>query len=201
MKCQTCNGDRFVSGEHPDLPDEPCPTCNATAPSGAERVRAAARSAPPTIDVPARNRRVKSLLLLTYPCVGLSVHAGDGTARHWIHIKFERRVGNPPGMTHNRLNDAIADLIIGAGIEISTYPADDAGQSDVMNPCIMIDMPHVDPEDTMRAMVAAVILSDLTRHFPNADITETATTSDCPMVNIKMASGDAFNITITRARK
>lgn len=41
--CERCRGDRFVSGAYPDLPDEPCPKCNADAPSGAERVRLTAR--------------------------------------------------------------------------------------------------------------------------------------------------------------
>jgi hypothetical protein len=43
-RCQRCNGDRFISGAWPDLPDEPCPSCNAGAPSGAERVRMTAMS-------------------------------------------------------------------------------------------------------------------------------------------------------------
>lgn len=40
--CARCNGDQFVSGAWPDMPDEPCPVCNGGAPSGAERVRLAA---------------------------------------------------------------------------------------------------------------------------------------------------------------
>lgn len=50
------------------------------------------------------------------------------------------------------------------------------------------------------AMVAAVISMDLNGHFPNASVRKTATTSGCPIVEIKFASGDGINITITRAR-
>jgi hypothetical protein len=44
VQCARCNGDQFVSGAWPDMPDEPCPVCNSGAPSGAERVRLAALS-------------------------------------------------------------------------------------------------------------------------------------------------------------
>jgi hypothetical protein len=40
--CKRCGGDQFISGAHANLPDEPCPTCNANAPSGADRVLLAA---------------------------------------------------------------------------------------------------------------------------------------------------------------
>lgn len=39
--CARCGGDGYIN-VHENLPDEPCPKCNAGAPSGAERVRAAA---------------------------------------------------------------------------------------------------------------------------------------------------------------
>jgi hypothetical protein len=95
-----------------------------------------------TINIPERNRAIKKLLLATYPGTNLSVKAGNGTARHWVYIEFFRRVGNPPGMTHNRVADAIADLIVGAGIEVSTFPRDDAGRNFGTLPCINITMPH-----------------------------------------------------------
>lgn len=93
------------------------------------------------IDVPARNRAVKRLLQLTYPDVKISVKAGNGTAYHWIDITFDKRVDQPKGMMHNRFEDAIEDLIVGAGIYVSSYPADDYGGGR-MNRCIVIHMPH-----------------------------------------------------------
>lgn len=91
-----------------------------------------------TINVPERNRAVKKLLQLTYPGVKVSVKAGDGTAYHWIMIEFSDRVGLPKGMMHNRVTDAIEDLIVGAGIHISTY----VGDGDYHGRCISIRMPH-----------------------------------------------------------
>lgn len=42
VACERCGGDKMISGEWPNMPDEPCPQCNPNAPSGAERVRQAA---------------------------------------------------------------------------------------------------------------------------------------------------------------
>jgi len=102
------------------------------------------------IDVKARNRRVKQLLEQTYllratnanaplcPGVKISVTAGRGTAYHWINIEFDKRVPLPAGMMHNRVEEAIEDLIIGAGIYVSTY----VGDGEYTGKCISIRMPH-----------------------------------------------------------
>lgn len=104
----------------------------------------------PIVDVPARNRAVKKLLEQTYlvrahdapaplcPGVKISVTAGTGTAYHWINVTFSKRVPLPPGMNHNSVEDAITDLIIGAGIHISTYNSD----GDYTGRCIAIKVPH-----------------------------------------------------------
>lgn len=54
--------------------------------------------------------------------------------------------------------------------------------------------------DTMRAMMADAVAIGLQQSFPNATITKTETTSGCPLVRIVLASGDRFNITITRSQ-
>lgn len=54
--------------------------------------------------------------------------------------------------------------------------------------------------DTMRAMLAEVIALGLQENFPNAEIVKGENTSGCPVVRIKLASGDRFNVTLTRAR-
>jgi hypothetical protein len=102
------------------------------------------------IKVPERNRAVKKLLEETYllrahdakeplcPGVKISVRAGTGTAYHWIMIEFNKRVPLPAGMMHNRVEEAIEDLIISAGIHISTFNSD----GDYTGKCISIRMPH-----------------------------------------------------------
>ena len=54
--------------------------------------------------------------------------------------------------------------------------------------------------DTRRAMLAEVIAIGLQDHFPNAEIVKSENTSGCPIIRIKLASGDRFNVTLTRAR-
>jgi len=49
-------------------------------------------------------------------------------------------------------------------------------------------------------MLAEVIALGLQGHFPNAEIVKSENTSGCPVIRIKLASGDRFNITLTRAR-
>ena len=56
-------------------------------------------------------------------------------------------------------------------------------------------------DDTMRAMLAEVVALGLQQHFPNAEVVKTVNTSECPVIRLKLASGDRFNLTITRARK
>jgi hypothetical protein len=109
---------------------------------------------PPSINVTERNKRIKRLLEETYllraatanaalcPGVKISVTAGKGTAYHWVYIKFDKRVPLPAGMMHNRIEDAIVDLIVGAGIPISTFPRDDAGRDFGDLPCVTVSMPH-----------------------------------------------------------
>lgn len=92
------------------------------------------------INVPARNRAVKKLLETTFPGVGVRVHAGRGTAYHWIEIEFDQRVGLPAGMLHNRVEEAIEDLIVGAGIHVSTYVNSDGWPGG--GKCVSIRMPH-----------------------------------------------------------
>jgi len=54
----------------------------------------------------------------------------------------------------------------------------------------------------MRVTIASAIANALAEQFPHASIEETATTSGCPVIRIRFADrGDAFNLTITRARK
>jgi hypothetical protein len=103
-----------------------------------------------TIDIPKRNRNVKRLLQETYllrapnasaplcPDVKISVRAGNGTAYHWIMIEFSKRVPLPPGMSHNRIEEAITDLIIGAGIHVSTFASD----GDYVGKCVSVRVPH-----------------------------------------------------------
>lgn len=88
--------------------------------------------------VPERNRKIKRLLQQTYPGVPISVTAGSGTAYRWVNITFRKKVGNPPGMLHNNVNDAIIDLIVSAGIYIATFPRDDAGRDFGSLPCVTI---------------------------------------------------------------
>lgn len=173
------------------------------------------------IDVPERNKRVKQLLERTYlvrghgqtaplcPGVKISVTAGKGSAYHWIEIKFDKRVPNPLGMLHNRVEEAIADLIIGAGIEVSTYPRDDAGRDYGDLPCIRVTMPHqFSPEasDELREAFAKTVVEAIEEYyprcfFPKRDVTLTATTSDCPVVRVDLGTGEVYNVTITRARR
>jgi hypothetical protein len=89
-------------------------------------------------DITERNARVKKLLQDTYPATKIGVTKGDGTAARWIMIVFHRRVEQPKGMNYPTVEQAIEDLIIGAGIPVSTYPGD--GQMPG-GKCISIRMP------------------------------------------------------------
>jgi len=51
-----------------------------------------------------------------------------------------------------------------------------------------------------RPMMSSLIAQALGEYFPHASITETATTSGCPVVRLEFRPGEAFNVTITRAR-
>lgn len=90
-------------------------------------------------NIPERNARVKKLLQDTYPATKISVTKGAGTAGHWVEIVFHRRVQQPKGMSYPTVEQAIEDLIIGAGIPISTYPGDGFSGG---GKCISIRMPH-----------------------------------------------------------
>lgn len=56
----------------------------------------------------------------------------------------------------------------------------------------------------MREMIASAVEKGLRRYLFASNsilIRPTATTSGCPMLEVTIASGDAYNITITKARK
>lgn len=100
--------------------------------------------------VPERNRKIKKLLEQTYllrgdtalaplcPGLKISVTAGKGTSYRWVNIRFSKRPPNPRGMLHNNVEEAIVDLIVGAGIYIATFPRDDAGRDFGTLPCVTI---------------------------------------------------------------
>lgn len=115
--CTRCNGDRFISGDWPNLPDEPCPACNPGAPSGAERVKAHA----------------------TRPRVPMSAP-----------VDQERK--------------DVAEYIAQALRESPAYQNKEGWSS-------------------------------------SAKVAESTTTSGCPLITFTLGVGQAFNITITRARK
>ena len=64
-------------------------------------------------------------------------------------------------------------------------------------PCFAQNVPVEDG----RPMVSSMIVRSLEEYFPHASITETETTSGCPVIRIEFRKGQAFNLTITRARK
>jgi hypothetical protein len=72
-----------------------------------------------------RNKAVKKLLVATYGGVNISVRAGTGTARHWIHIEF-MRMPEELRSCKNGLERAsrVQALIEAAGIFIHTYSSD-----------------------------------------------------------------------------
>lgn len=153
------------------------------------------------IDVPARNRAVKELLKQTYPGTTVRVTAGKGTAYHWIYIFFGGRVGNPPGMTHNRVDDAIADLIVGAGIHVFQFNRSDDDRDMGKLPCITITMPRTPQVDLTRNAVADTITDMMKRSWPVAKIDHSLNTSNCPLIRMEWQNGETFHVTVTRARK
>lgn len=57
-----------------------------------------------------------------------------------------------------------------------------------------------DPDKT-RDAVAGFVAMVLRDAFAQATITETVTTSDCPLIRMDFDDGDSFHLTVTRARK
>lgn len=98
-----------------------------------------------TINVPERNRAIKRLLQTAFPLISISVRAGNGTAYHWVYVKFARRPDPMPAAdVGNRFTDHIAGLIGAAGIELSNFPASDDGTGGML-PCLVVDLPRVQP--------------------------------------------------------
>jgi hypothetical protein len=99
----------------------------------------------PTVNVPERNRAIKRLLQTAFPLIAISVRAGNGTAYHWVYVKFARRPDPMPVQNDtNGFTDHIAGLIRAADIYLSEFPADDAGRRDYgMLPCLVVDLPRV----------------------------------------------------------
>lgn len=99
-----------------------------------------------TPHVPARNRAIKRLLQTAFPLISISVRAGDGTAYHWVYVKFARRPDPMPvqnDINGTRFTDHVAGLIRAAGIHLSEFPRDDAGRRDHgMLPCLVVDLPR-----------------------------------------------------------
>lgn len=96
------------------------------------------------IDVAKRNRAIKTLLEATYGKGNVRVTAGNGTARHWVYIKFSV-VPNDPTFTHgnySQISRALETIIRSAGIEVSDFPADDMG-GDGRLPCMTVSTPRV----------------------------------------------------------
>lgn len=52
-----------------------------------------------------------------------------------------------------------------------------------------------------RPLIALAIERAMAEAYPHASITRTATTSGCPVIRISFGPGEAFNLTITRARR
>lgn len=99
-----------------------------------------------TINIPERNRAIKRLLQEKFPLIAISVRAGDGTAYHWVYIKFARRPDPMPvqnDVNGTRFTDHIAGLIRAADIHLSEFPRDDAGRDYGMLPCLVVDLPRV----------------------------------------------------------
>lgn len=96
----------------------------------------------PTINVPERNRAIKKLLQAKFGGINISVRAGNGTAYHWVYVKFARRPDPMPAQA-TAFADHIAGLIREAGIHLSEFPRDDAGRDFGMLPCLVVDLPRV----------------------------------------------------------
>lgn len=94
------------------------------------------------VDIPSRNRAVKALLEKTYGKGCASVTAGTGTAYRWVNIKFKTVPEALRLPTYNQVHAVIDALILGAGIELSTYSASDMG-GDEKNTCVAITMPRI----------------------------------------------------------
>lgn len=52
-----------------------------------------------------------------------------------------------------------------------------------------------------RPLIALAVERAMSDAYPHANITRYETTSGCPVIRIAFGPGEAFNITITRARK
>lgn len=52
-----------------------------------------------------------------------------------------------------------------------------------------------------RPMLAMIIEHAMKKSYPSSTVTRSETTSGCPVIRIAFGPGEAFNITITRARK
>lgn len=100
----------------------------------------------PTINVPERNRAIKRLLQEKFPLIAISVKAGNGTAYHWVNVRFARRPDPMPvvdDINGKNFADHIAGLIRAADIHLSEFPRDDAGRDYGMLPCLNVDLPRV----------------------------------------------------------
>lgn len=95
-----------------------------------------------TVTVPERNRAIKKLLEATYGKGCVSVKAGNGTAYHWVEIKFINSVPEALIVASGRYGDLcgkLEALIRDAGIYLSSW-TDDMGDD---RTCISITMPRV----------------------------------------------------------
>lgn len=52
-----------------------------------------------------------------------------------------------------------------------------------------------------RPLIAYAVQRAMETAYPHAVVTKSVTTSGCPVIRIVFKPGEAFNITITRARK
>jgi len=52
-----------------------------------------------------------------------------------------------------------------------------------------------------RPLLALAIETSMKTTYPQAVVTRSETTSGCPIIRISFGPGEAFNITITRARE
>lgn len=52
-----------------------------------------------------------------------------------------------------------------------------------------------------RPMLAMIIEHAIKKSYPSSVVTRSETTSGCPVVRLSFGPGEAYNITITRARK
>lgn len=52
-----------------------------------------------------------------------------------------------------------------------------------------------------RPLIALAVETSMKKSYPQAVVTRYETTSGCPVIRISFGPGEAFNLTITRARK